>query len=132
MIILLVLIAAVLIQIWRLRPHFFRKVWTVISSAARKARDEVMKRKLAWRALLLDPKGGLTPHGRVVIADLTKFCRGLTSTTIVSPITRTVDPIASAQAEGRREVLLYILKEAKLDLPQLMNLMIEEETVLAA
>lgn len=44
------------------------------------------------------------PDHAVVIADLAKFCRAHSSTAIVSPMSKTIDPIAMAMAEGRREV----------------------------
>lgn len=60
--------------------------------------------------------------GRRVLADLAKFCRAYDTTTQVSPVTRQVDPIASAQAEGRREVYLRIMWHLKLTDDQLMTL----------
>jgi len=53
---------------------------------------------------MLADDGTLNDNGRRIMADLKQFCRGEKSTTMVSPVTRTVDPIASAHAEGRREV----------------------------
>ena len=48
-------------------------------------------------------------HGfAVVMADLAEFCHYSRPTTKISPITQSVDPIAMAQAEGRREVFLRI------------------------
>lgn len=46
----------------------------------------------------------------IVMADLAKFCHYNRPTTKVSPVTASVDPIAMAQAEGRREVYLRILE----------------------
>ena len=66
-------------------------------------RRVVLRRRGAYRALF-KPGGAVSPAAALVLADLRKFCRATVSTTIVSPVTRTVDPIASAQAEGRREV----------------------------
>lgn len=69
----------------------------------------IFRRRGAYRALF-QPGGNLTPAAEIVLADLRKFCRATTSTTVVSPVTGNVDPIASAQAEGRREVYLRIIQ----------------------
>ncbi len=66
-------------------------------------RGAVLKRRTAYRSLFR-PQGGISIAGTVVLADLARFCRATTSTTMVSPVTRNVDPYASAVAEGRREV----------------------------
>jgi hypothetical protein len=48
-------------------------------------------------------------HGfAIVMADLADFCHYNRPTTKISPVTQSVDPIAMAQAEGRREVFLRI------------------------
>lgn len=64
----------------------------------------LMHRKRAYHRALFGDDGELNENGKIIMADLKKFCRGGQSTTMVSPISRTVDPLASAQAEGRREV----------------------------
>lgn len=74
-----------------------------VSAVARR----VFRRRQAYRALL-QPGGQLSPAADIVLSDLRKFCRATVSTTVVSPVTGSVDPIASAQAEGRREVWLRI------------------------
>ena len=40
----------------------------------------------------------------IVLADLKRFCRAETSTAVVSPVSKAIDPLAMAMAEGRREV----------------------------
>lgn len=50
-------------------------------------------------------------HGwPIVAADLAEFCYWKKSTNKVSPVTITTDPLAMAQAEGRREVFLRIME----------------------
>jgi hypothetical protein len=70
-------------------------------------RQWVFRRRQAYRAVFR-PGGQLSPASAIVLADLAKFCRATRSTTVVSLVTQQVDPIASAQAEGRREVFLRI------------------------
>ncbi|MCE4544601.1 MULTISPECIES: hypothetical protein [unclassified Caballeronia] len=66
-------------------------------------------RSRAYKACFLDENGELTESGRVVLADLAKFCRAHKSSVHISPINRTVDPYATVHTEGRREVYLQIL-----------------------
>jgi hypothetical protein len=48
-------------------------------------------------------------HGwEIVCADLADFCNYTRPTTKISPVTASIDPVAMAQAEGRREVFLRI------------------------
>lgn len=68
----------------------------------------IFRRRQAYRSLFRPANGELSIAAQIVLADLKNFCRATQSTTIVSPLSRTVDPIASAQAEGRREVWLRI------------------------
>lgn len=45
-----------------------------------------------------------------VLKDLARFCCANTTTIRISPVGRTIDPLAMAVAEGRREVFLRIAK----------------------
>lgn len=67
-------------------------------------RERLIERKRAYRRAMLADDGTLNENGKRIMADLKEFCRGERSTTMVSPVSRTVDPLASAHAEGRREV----------------------------
>lgn len=62
----------------------------------------------AVRACFLGSDGKPTPDGAVVLGRLAKFCHANRSTTKVSLVHQQVDPIASAMAEGRREVWLML------------------------
>ena len=59
----------------------------------------LLKRRQAYRALFAPG-----PATDAVLADLNKFCRGNSAPVVVSPISRTVDPIATGIAIGRQEV----------------------------
>lgn len=61
-----------------------------------------------YKALFIDDDGTPSVHGRKVLADLRKFCRGDQSTFHT-------DPRVHALLEGRREVFLRIL--AMLNMP---------------
>jgi len=81
----------------------------------------ILKRKYAYRRLFLGDNG-LNGDGQVVLADLAKFCKANSSTAVVSPVSRQVDPIASALAEGRREVWLRIMAHLYLEERVVFNL----------
>ena len=55
---------------------------------------KLLKRRYAYRRLFLG-EDGLSADGQIVLSDLAKFCRATSSTAVVSPISRSVDPIAS-------------------------------------
>jgi len=86
---------------------------------------KLRRRKYAYRRLFLG-EDGLSADGQVVLADLAKFCRANSSTAIVSPVSRSVDPIAMAMAEGRREVWLRIAAHLHIDDRVIFNLNEEE------
>jgi hypothetical protein len=69
----------------------------------------------------------ISDAGQRVLRDLAKFCRANDTTTQISPISRMVDPLASAQAEGRREVFLRIMWHLKLTEQDLLALKEIEE-----
>jgi hypothetical protein len=60
--------------------------------------------------------------GRAVLADLKRFCGGMTSPIVVSPIRQEVDPIATAVRIGRQEVFQRIVTHLHIDDAQLLNL----------
>jgi hypothetical protein len=66
--------------------------------------QRVLRRRQCYRRLFLDGDGGVHPTAEVVLADLKRFCRAETSTAVVSPVSKAIDPLAMAMAEGRREV----------------------------
>ncbi len=87
----------------------------------------IRKRKYAYRRMFLTESGQLSPDGEIVLADLKKFCRATASTVVVSPVSRSVDPIATAMAEGRREVWLRIMAHLHLEDRAVINLEEKEE-----
>ncbi len=87
----------------------------------------IRKRKYAYRRMFLAESGQLSPDGEIVLADLKKFCRATASTVVVSPVSRSVDPIATAMAEGRREVWLRIMAHLHLEDRAAINLEEKEE-----
>jgi hypothetical protein len=86
---------------------------------------KILKRRYAYRRLFLG-ENGLNADGQTVLADLAKFCRATSSTAVVSPISRSVDPIATAMAEGRREVWLRISAHLHIDDRVVFNLQEDE------
>ncbi len=86
--------------------------------------ERIRGRRRQYRRLFLDGEGRLTPAAAAVLADLKRFCRAETSTVVVSPVSKTVDPLAMAMAEGRREVWNRI--QQHLHLPEREVVQLEE------
>lgn len=82
---------------------------------------KLRRRRYAYRRMFLG-ENGLNADGQIVLADLAKFCRANSSTAIVSPVSRSVDPIAMAMAEGRREVWLRLMAHLHIDERVVFNL----------
>lgn len=64
-------------------------------------------RAAAAKKCFLDDHGRPTRAGEIVLAHLRRFCRANRPTVAFSSI-RTIDPLAMAVAEGRREVWLRL------------------------
>lgn len=87
-----------------------------------KAVRRIINRKTSYRRIFQDASGALSPDGEIVLADLRRFCRATSTTVMVSPISKQIDPIAMAMAEGRREVWLRIMAHLHIDEKQVFNL----------
>lgn len=68
-----------------------------------KIRKLIWNRRLSYKAVFM-PGGQLTVASETVLADLRKFCRATGTPAVVSPLSQTVDPIATGIAIGRLEV----------------------------
>ena len=66
--------------------------------------DRILNRRRSYRLLFLDADNKPNRAAESVLADLRRCCRAQSSTAAVNPLTRSVDPLAMAMAEGRREV----------------------------
>lgn len=89
--------------------------------------NRILRRKLAYRRTFLNIDGKLHNDADVVLTDLRRFCRATSSTATLSPISKSVDPLAMAMAEGRREVWLRIMAHLHLDERTVFNLTEPEE-----
>jgi len=87
-----------------------------------KAVQRILNRKHAYRSVFMDADGNISRHGEIVLADLKKFCRATSTTVTVSPITKSIDPIAMGMAEGRREVWMRLMAHLHIDEKQVFNL----------
>lgn len=70
----------------------------------------------------MDAEGRIHPSAEMVLADLKRFCRATSSTMVISPVSKSCDPIAMAMAEGRREVWMRIQAHLHLDEKTVFNL----------
>ena len=91
-----------------------------------KAVRRIINRKQSYRRIFQDAGGAISPDDEIVLADLRRFCRATSTTVTVSPISKTIDPLAMAMAEGRREVWLRIMAHLHIDEKQVFNL--EDQT----
>ena len=66
--------------------------------------SRLLWRRQSYKRVFLDQDGKPNRDAEIVLADLKKFCRAQSSTVVVSPVSKTIDPYAMALAEGRREV----------------------------
>jgi hypothetical protein len=85
-------------------------------------RVKVFGQRASWQRLMLDGEGKLTRDGETVLKDLANFCRAHRSTAVFSHVRGMLDPLASARADGRREVYLRIVENLHLDERFLVNL----------
>ena len=109
---------------------------TLMHDAAAMMRERTHRRASAYRALFLlsaapgqrpvdtapwwafwrKAKGGeLAPAGRIVLADLERYCYAHRTSLKVSQVTQQSDALAMAFAEGRRDVLNRIKAMCNLD-----------------
>ena len=84
--------------------------------------SNILRRKQAYRRIFLDADGNLSRDGEAVLVDLRRFCRATASTAVVSPISKTIDPIAMALAEGRREVFNRLVAHLYVEERAIFNL----------
>lgn len=87
----------------------------------------IARRQGAYKRLFLAESGQVGADALFVLADLRSFCHHNRSTLKVSPITRTVDPLATMIAEGRREVILRIFGYLELDPRQVREIVEQPE-----
>lgn len=83
----------------------------------------INRRRRAYQVVFLTgPEDKPATEAAIVLKDLARFCRAHKSTAIYSAISGTIDPNASARADGRREVWLRIVEHLHLDDRFLTNL----------
>ena len=63
-----------------------------------KLRQRIFKRRQSYRRLFLEGDCRAHPSAEVVLADLKRFCRADTSTVVVYPVSKAIDPLAMAMA----------------------------------
>ena len=79
--------------------------------------ESILRRRSHYRAVF---DRGMSGHA--VLADLKRFCRGMSSPVVISPKAQTVDPIATGIAIGRQEVFLRIISHLNIDDAELLKL----------
>ena len=74
-----------------------------------KSPEEVLDMARALRAMFLGDDGKPHTDGALVLQDLMLFCHARTTTHCFDQVDR-IDPLASAQIEGRRQVWLRLVE----------------------
>jgi len=87
-----------------------------------KAVTKVRQKRLNYQRIFLDETGNPTPAGEAVLKDLHARCFGHKAAMVYSPTAGQFDPLACAFAQGKQEVLRYILEALYLDERYLINL----------
>ena len=77
--------------------------------------ERILNRKRSYRRLFLAEDGQPNVDAAIVLADLKRFCRAMNSTVVVSPVSKQIDPLAMAMAEGRREVWNRLMAHLHID-----------------
>ena len=77
--------------------------------------QRLLWRRQSYKRVFLNQDGQPHRDAEIVLADLKKFCRASSSTVVVSPVSKSIDPYAMALAEGRREVWNRIAQYLYLD-----------------
>ena len=75
----------------------------------------IHRKRLAYVQTFMDARGQLHNNAHIVLADLRKVARMDRGGIVVSPVTRTVDPLATAYLAGQRDMYLRIVKFLGLD-----------------
>jgi hypothetical protein len=84
--------------------------------------EKLLRKNTAYRLCFCDQAGNLTAAGREVLADLEKYASMQDGPTVVSPVSRTVDPLATQQRIGRADVVLRISRMIRLPVNRLLEL----------
>lgn len=97
-------------------------LWEKPKQVFNKVIEKILRKKLAYRRTFLDEQGEIGPEALYVLNDLRKFCRATGSTMMMSPVSKTIDPLAMAMAEGRREVWNRIMAHLYVNEKQVFEL----------
>ena len=91
-------------------------------------RERLHRKKLAYQRTFLNGEGSLHLEAVRVMADLKRFCGISRGGIVVSPVTRTVDPYATAYRAGQRDTYLRIAKFLGLDETDIEEEVNDQET----
>lgn len=86
------------------------------------------RKRLAYLHTFCTADGKLHVEGQRVMADLKRFCGVNKGGIVISPISRTVDPYATAYRAGQRDTYLRISKFLNLDESELTEVINDEHS----
>ncbi|MGE0533154.1 MAG: hypothetical protein AB7P35_17735 [Hyphomonadaceae bacterium] len=82
------------------------------------------RRRMAYRAALMDARGQLSPAGRIIIAHLSKYCYAHTTTGAGAPSSE-----ERLTREGRRQVWIEIMRLLHTDQETVLQAVKDEDSV---
>jgi hypothetical protein len=75
----------------------------------------IFEKRAAYRFTFMGPDALVHREGQQVLDDLRKFCGVDRAGIVISPVTRTTDPYATAYRAGQRDVYARIVKFLNLE-----------------
>jgi hypothetical protein len=84
--------------------------------------DSLLRKHTAYKRCFCDASGNLTDAGRAVLADLAEYASLAKGPTVVSPVSRMVDPLATQQRIGRCDAVLRISRMIRLPVNRIHEL----------
>lgn len=79
--------------------------------AARAQRAVIMKRRSHYRGLFMPKDDALSISAMAVLTDLKRVCGVMSDSTTMYDGNGKIDPLKMANAQGRREVWLYVMQQ---------------------
>lgn len=87
----------------------------------KRAIETVRARRQAYQRVFLDETGSPSKSGDLILKDLHRQCFGHKAAMVYSQKAGVFDPLACAFAQGKQEVLRYILENLYLDERYIIN-----------
>ena len=88
-------------------------MWDTIKRVSEQA-HRILRRKLSYQECLMDSVGNYTIAGKYLLKDLARFCN-VNKSSMVTNLTGSTDPYATAFNEGKRAVYNRIIRSLNMN-----------------